>query len=299
LVRTIYGLDFAVLRSYPAIGEGIELRSNLSMLKTIGMLILMLFASFVGLSQEESSQKLFPVKVDNKCGYINQQGKIIVPPRFDFCNVFSEGLAGVSIEEKYGYIDESGKIVIPLRFDSFFPESFSEGIAPIKLRNQSGKVELGYVDKSGSLKLLQGVSEIDSFYEGLASVQKNGKYGYIDRNMKFVIPPIFDFVRSFADGRAWISDKLGNEFYIDTSGRKVITKFGTNGSDFSEGLATFNSKYSGYGYIDTNGKVAIKQQFNHACLFKEELACVENYDGKWGYINKSGNFSIPPQYSVN
>jgi len=29
LVRTIYGLDFAVLRSYPAIGEGIDLIATL------------------------------------------------------------------------------------------------------------------------------------------------------------------------------------------------------------------------------------------------------------------------------
>jgi hypothetical protein len=37
--------------------------------------------------------------------------------QFDDCRSFSEGLAVVKIEDKWGYIDKTGKIVINPQFD--------------------------------------------------------------------------------------------------------------------------------------------------------------------------------------
>ncbi|MFN0140403.1 MAG: WG repeat-containing protein [Pyrinomonadaceae bacterium] len=254
------------------------------------------FVAFVvfGFSQKTEIPKLFPFDFGNKCGYINQQGEIVVAPQFDLCRQFDEGMAGVSISKKSGYINEKGQIVIPLKFEGFFPESFSEGLAPIKLRNESGGLDLGYVDKSGNLTLLQDVTEIDFFYEGLAAAKENNKWGYINKSMQFVIPAQFDLARSFADGRAWVVNS-GKSYYINTSGRKVIKNYGTAGSDFSEGFAVFRDRYLGYGYINTTGKVVIKPQPNYPCLFNQEMACAKA-DGKWGYIDRNGKFLIPPQF---
>jgi hypothetical protein len=269
------------------------------MLKMIVIVILTAVGSSVGLSQQTNSVKLFPFDSGSKCGYINQHGEIIVVPQFDICKVFNEGLAGVSLSEKSGYIDGTGKIVIPIKFDYFYPESFWEGLAPIQVRNKNGKLEQGYVDKSGKVKLLAGVSETDFFSEGLAAVKKNEKYGYIDKTMKFVIPPQFDSAGSFDSGRAAVLDiyrDRSKQYYIDTSGRKVFdcdTKFC---SGFSEGLAMIENKYNQHGYIDINGKVVIKPRFNYGCYFKEGLSCVQNSDEKWGYIDKSGEFVIQPQF---
>ncbi|MHB8123063.1 MAG: WG repeat-containing protein [Desulfuromonadaceae bacterium] len=40
-------------------------------------------------------------------------GKLIIPPRYNGVQPFSEGLAVVKLGDKYGYIDRSGKMVIP------------------------------------------------------------------------------------------------------------------------------------------------------------------------------------------
>jgi hypothetical protein len=56
---------------------------------------------------------LWPVKKDNKWGYIDKTGRLIIPFQFDTADYFSEGLAAVGIGEKTGYIDKTGKFVVP------------------------------------------------------------------------------------------------------------------------------------------------------------------------------------------
>ena len=61
---------------------------------------------------------------------------------------------------------------------------------------------------------------VGSFYEGLAIVKQNGKYGFIDRNNNVVIKPIYDNVLNFSNGIARV--KLGYEsFKIDKRGNRV------------------------------------------------------------------------------
>jgi probable serine/threonine-protein kinase tsuA len=61
---------------------------------------------------------------------------------------------------------------------------------------------------------------VGSFYEGLAIVKQNGKYGFIDRNNNVVIKPIYDNVLNFKNGITQV--KLGYEvFKIDKRGNRV------------------------------------------------------------------------------
>lgn len=57
---------------------------------------------------------IFGVKKNNKWGYIDKIGKIIVEFKFENVKKFSEGLAVVKVNGKWGYIDRIGKMVIKL-----------------------------------------------------------------------------------------------------------------------------------------------------------------------------------------
>ncbi|MBS9390131.1 MAG: S-layer homology domain-containing protein [Dolichospermum sp. WA123] len=48
----------------------------------------------------------------------------------------------------------------------------------------------------------------DIFVEGLARVQKDNKWGYIDKTGKFVIPPKFDEANSFSQGWALVRENI-------------------------------------------------------------------------------------------
>src|SRR6266566_2824595 len=54
--------------------------------------------------------QLYPIPVHGKWGYIDRNGSVRIPRRFDSASAFREGLAVVQVDAKCGFIDHSGKI---------------------------------------------------------------------------------------------------------------------------------------------------------------------------------------------
>jgi hypothetical protein len=54
---------------------------------------------------------LFPIKQVDRWGFVDQTGKLVIPPRFLNAGNFSEELAAVEVCSGWGYIDRSGKFV--------------------------------------------------------------------------------------------------------------------------------------------------------------------------------------------
>ena len=52
-----------------------------------------------------------------KWGYINENGTLITPIKYDFVYDFFQGVAMVRIGAQYGLIDTSGKEITPVKYD--------------------------------------------------------------------------------------------------------------------------------------------------------------------------------------
>lgn len=67
----------------------------------------------VGKRIEKSNR--FPIRENDKWGYMDKDGNVVINPQFDDAGPFSEGLAAVRIGNddsgQYGYIDKAGKMV--------------------------------------------------------------------------------------------------------------------------------------------------------------------------------------------
>lgn len=134
-------------------------------------------------------------------GYIDKNGKFIIPPQFDQARAFRDGLAPVKTSNGWGFIDKNGQNIIPLNVE---PDSyFSEGVAVISVDN--GKA--CYLDKRGQILVIPPqIRYLGSFHEGLAKVGgKLLEYGYIDKNFQVVILPQFEWVGDFSKVSATIS----------------------------------------------------------------------------------------------
>lgn len=208
------------------------------------------------------SEGRLPFEHGPKYGYLDQDGRTVIAPKFEYAGDFSEGLAGIVLNEKFGFIDKNGKAVIAAQYLTNGwgdQKGFSEGLVPAGMEN--GK--LGYLDKTGAFAIAPQFYQAEGFSEGLAVIRftQDGKYGYIDKSGKLVIPP---------------------EFYVAES--------------FSEGLAAVRIDCNLWGYINRTGKLVIEPQFRSVKRFSGGLAEIAIGE-RWGYINQSGKIvwmSDPP-----
>ena len=90
------------------------------------------------------------------------------------------------------------------------------------------------------------------YYEGLAMVRLDKKYGFIDKTGKEVIPIKYDYAYSFSEGLALV--KLNNK----------------------------------YGFIDKTGKEVIPIKYDNAYSFSKISLALVKLEGKWFYINQKG-----------
>ena len=264
--------------------------------------------TFSSCNKSGDDVKLFPIKSGDKWGYVDKTGKYIINAQFEDAFNFSEGLALFqSNDGKYGFISEDGKYAINPIYK--YATSFSEGLACVVMEN--GKPQ--FINKEN--KILFTVDKADfcsAFSEGMARIRAKDKWGYIDKEGKVVISPIYDDANNFKDGLALVAktdektkEKLWG--FIDKSGAVKINfqfvedkeKIWCEPNSFREGLAFVSSDGKQWGCIDKNGKYQINPQFEGRNWgfggFKNGISVVAQGES-FGYIDKNGKYIINPQF---
>ena len=256
----------------------------------------------VAAQETETPVRLFRILKNGKFGFIDVKGNVVIEPKFDDVQDFSEGLALVSLNRQKVFIDRTGKVIItPKDFEPI--NGFTDGLARGNVINRE-RYTKGYIDKSGKLVIdnpqVWGACELS---EGLACVT-SGKWGFIDTSGKFVIKPQFDEVSYFREGLAsvtvWDKSKASRhkQGYIDKTGNVIIKPQFDVAQPFSEGLAAVGMKVGDdyqFGFIDKTGAMLIKPQFEWTYSFSEGLAGVQ-VSKKWGFTDKNGNITIKPHF---
>jgi len=197
--------------------------------------------------------------------------------------------------KKWGFVDESGKEVIPFIYD--YALDFSEGLAVVNKRGHEQQVH--EFDINGEKKL------VTRFI--------GGKWGYVDKTGKEVIPLKYGGAESFSEGFARIRSRIVFYQYIDKTGNVVIPFRYVNAMNFSEGLATVSGQAKirrmkppkqhlyrllyRWGVIDQIGNVIIPLKYEEPIAFSNGMAAVK-LDDKYGYFDDAGNEIIPCKYDT-
>jgi hypothetical protein len=265
---------------------------------------------------------LFRFIRNDRFGYIDRTGKIIIPARFDRAENFSEGLATVKVGDKYGCIDTTGKLVIPATFSFIY--RFKNGLAVVNTDEREQKY--GYIDRTGKLVIPARFEEAREFSEGLAAVRIDRKFGYINSQGKVVIAFQFDEAAEFKHGFAKVRPNVmmddGIGLSIDKTGKIKVGSTQTdndrnlqhnvdrdnlvrverqlNKAEALEPEALKNHAYLMFGYRDRTGKMVVPLQYftDAAPTFSNGLAWVI-VGNRLGYIDKTGKVAIPLSYGVS
>lgn len=184
-----------------------------------------------------------------------QKARWVIKPKYDSVSAFSEGVAAVKLNGKWGYVNSDGKEILPAAYELAYP--FSEGMGVLAAADNT---LLAIVDKTGSLITIKDKLKIDNrfatFSNGLLLVYNGRKWGYLNTGGYLSIACKYASAQPFSEGLAAV---LFSEYwyYIDTNGAAVVRPNDRRAiywaMGFHEGRAAILYK-NGMGYIDRNGR---------------------------------------------
>jgi len=220
------------------------------------------------------NNKIALAEKNGKQFYINEKNEVldissILENKYDEIFSFSDGLAAIKIENKIGYIDDRGEIVIKPTFE--YAYLFIEGRICFDTLDANGKTVSGYLDKKGNIIIPPLYIIANSFHDGLAIVFKGeyfrdekGEWLAIDYNgkikVKFPIDSVYR-VWNYSEG-IFILTNMNNKYeYWDLNLNKIAGYEFDNAYMFKNGYAYV--VYNGINnYINKNGNFLFEQDEN-------------------------------------
>lgn len=275
---------------------------------------LFVFVVLFGFNLFAQSNDLIRIIENDKIGYINSKGKIVIQPIYKIGNDFSENLASVREHDKYGFIDKNGEYIIEPKFDIAL--DFKNGIAKVFLKG-----EAMFIDKKGEIAIPPNYTSLDFINNNLAIVTttSNAKGVLNIKTRKLVIDTIYNSISNFENEVAVVhkrenSEEKKHQIYkpavIDING-KIIVPFNvyTEIYEFNNGIANVkfhDNKSNEYidGFINYKGDLLFKDSYTGDYFlpdyFKDEIGIVSIKrnlkDGSYtyydGYMNSNGKIIL-------
>lgn len=221
---------------------------------------------------------------NDKWGFLDLSGNVVIEPIFDRAGDFSQGRAAVLFGGTIGYIDTSGKIVIPCKYD--WSSGFLNGFATVKL---AGKY--GFIDLDGNEIVPIKYDFVFSFVNGFAIVNQGGtltekgflggKFGVIDTLGKEVISPKYDYIHSYK--MVYFQQK--NQLLAEVvRASKVLIEDGN--------LILMNHQV---GLINADGKEVLPLKYGEI-NFTNDGQVWAMKEGRWGMLDQFGKKMTPFKY---
>lgn len=232
---------------------------------------------------------------DDAWGMCTTTGEIITDCQWNNPGYFHDGLAFVSdmSGRNYGYINEQGELMIPLTLSH--ADDFHDGAAVVRFTDGTWQL----IDPSGRNLCDQAWDDMEQFSTGaLIMVEKDGKFGYVNRRGEVAIPLIYDRAQEFGDGLALV--RLGEDtFWIDENGERALDRpEGYTSFAFSNGFAAIRDKNGLNGLMDRQGSIVIPCRWETMLRYTfaaDELA-VAMEGGRNAFLNKQGDIITGKMY---
>lgn len=271
-----------------------------------------------------------------------------VAPQYEDAQLFCEGLAAVKKDGKWGYIDTDGKVVIPFQYDQAY--HFNEGKAVVGTLNgqdTQGRwyIRAGFIDKAGKYTPFQTTDGLAVYYEA-DTREVADEFEYVFQSGYIPLPVVlYDGANALFDasgkevelvyefeGIRFTTEPVGRPVneglvpvihgYYDLASYRVISLEQNEDvvayawNSFNQGLAPvwfaqWDEQLEEYsyvlGFVNTSGEWSIEpspvQTFwiNNPETICETfgptgLAMLKNGEGLWGAIDKTGKTVIPFRY---
>lgn len=262
-----------------------------------------------------------------------QTAQWVLKPKYSSITPYGENLLKVKLYNKVGLIDKEGREVVPVTADSITPLTEDLGLV---LALEKGRYRLlGLVNRNTNVLSIDRkvyVNEYPFFSEGKLPVcNKNGKYGFMDVTGRLVLGFDYGSIHPFSEGWAAVSKesiqifnfgKRVKKYYVNERGQFLTLQSDIGdiytATTFKNGEALVETKDNRYCFINTSGsiirmenEVTMRFDKKYALTLVEEAEEVMSddvsvyYDGPSAFAGEGGLYGyrqgdkmiLPPQFS--
>ncbi|MES2760566.1 MAG: WG repeat-containing protein [Bacteroidota bacterium] len=221
----------------------VEMKTGKGMINNKGDLILEPIYDYI----YDDVNGFLQIEKNNLYGLAKTDGTIAVPVQYNDTGEFWEGLVWVERNDFVGYVDENHKTVVPFKFD--WCGNFSEGLASAtQYAQEEGQKDIyGYIDKTGNYVItFDDYDEAGEFKEGLAPVSIDDKFGFINKQGKFICERIYHSAGNFVQGLSCVQLEDGGKWgYADKTGKLVVPYQFESTSDYIDDQEELNELLDG------------------------------------------------------
>jgi hypothetical protein len=211
-------------------------------------------------------------------GLYDLNGKQVLPQDFEYIDGFYCGRAIVKRNGKYGVIDETGKELFYTDYGSI--NRYTNDYALVETNYKNGGIKAGIINKDGKVVVPAIYQDVSNFREGLAAIEQNQKYGFVDTTGKIVVQFKYDQVQPFESGiaKVWIGWKYVG--YVNSKGKEIIPP------DF-EAMDQANLKRYYNKFI-----IGLKNSVQHVFHYSGKEVAILNYETVNEFSEKEKSFVV-------
>lgn len=225
---------------------------------------------FDSISYDIGKNGLLAASISGKWGYIDIDGVWQILPSYDGALDFVSGsnIAPVWLNEKYGFVNTAGELVVDCRFDSLGLVRGGAGGGFVRVINaRSDRLvdcRYGLVSPDGEVVLEAVYEKLDNMgKDGLFLLRSNHKYGMADKQGKIVVPFKYDVLFSYENGFARFAEgRYENECsfgFLNKNGEIAFEAIYDQAGDFSdEGIAEVELNGKKY-YLSADGSLQSRE----------------------------------------
>lgn len=273
----------------------------------------------------------YRITVNDKVGFMDASGKIIIEPQFDDASyTFTEDVCYAMIGDRQGLINKEGNFIVELSDTVTNVQNFVNGFAKyncglrIGIINKEGRVIIPAIHRDVILNIdadnlyfcVVGSSDGDSdwfmadkygntigprcdsinygFKNGLCPVKIKEKWGYMNTLGEIAIQPQYDYAETFADNDLASVKKEGNYLFIDKAGNQVL-KYDHIFNGFSKNRASvlIDGKKC---LINNHGEIICNINADKTYPFRDDNYALTIKDNKASLIDTLGNIVLTTEY---
>ncbi|QHT68193.1 WG repeat-containing protein [Rhodocytophaga rosea] len=154
------------------------------------------------------------VKINNKYGFIDRNGKLRIANRYEGIGSFSEDMVAVKIRGNWGFVDKAEELRVQPHYEQVL--DFRNGVAAI---SKEGK--WGFVNKKGKETVKPQYESIQSLPSGRYLVSKDGKKGLVTETGKELYTTKYDAIQDLGNGLILLN-RGGKSGISDANGLDVL-----------------------------------------------------------------------------